>query len=99
MACRIVSCLLDYSGVSALALFLSMCASAQDFPHPTEQMVNDEVATPMPGGHDYQHITSETVNPSNGSVGFRIQYPMPPGTRNYSSVLVGIQLCGSLQAW
>ena len=45
----------------------------------TGQTESDEVAQPKPGGHDYQHFASETVNPSNGSVSYRIQYPMPKG--------------------
>jgi hypothetical protein len=40
--------------------------------------VTNDQSTPIPGaGHDYIHLLSETVNPSNGSVSIRIQPPMP----------------------
>jgi hypothetical protein len=36
--------------------------------------VGDDTATPAPGvGHDYIHLLSETVNPANGSVSWRIE--------------------------
>jgi hypothetical protein len=42
--------------------------------------VDDTTSTPIPGaGHDYIHLLSETVNPSNGSVSLRIAFPMPKG--------------------
>jgi hypothetical protein len=42
--------------------------------------VDNTTSTPIPGaGHDYIHLLSETVNPSNGSVSLRIQFPMPKG--------------------
>src|SRR5882762_6973783 len=42
--------------------------------------VTNDQSTPTPGaGHDYIHLLSETVNPSNGSVSIRIQPPMPKG--------------------
>ena len=42
--------------------------------------VTDTTSTPIPGaGHDYIHLLSETVSPSNGSVSVRIQVPMPKG--------------------
>jgi hypothetical protein len=43
------------------------------------QTFNGETATPIPGGHDYIHLLSETVNTSNGSLAFNIQLPMPKG--------------------
>jgi hypothetical protein len=43
------------------------------------QTFNGETATPLPGGHDYIHLFSETVNPSNGSLAFNIQLPIPKG--------------------
>ena len=41
------------------------------------QTFNGETATPIPGGHDYIHLLSETVNQSNGSLAFNIQLPVP----------------------
>jgi RHS repeat-associated protein len=42
--------------------------------------VDNTTSTPIPGtGHDYIHLLSETVNPSNGSVSLRIELPMPKG--------------------
>ena len=43
------------------------------------QTVTNETMTPTPGGHDYIHLLSETVSPSNGSVSYRLDYPMPKG--------------------
>jgi RHS repeat-associated protein len=40
--------------------------------------VTDDVSKPIEGaGHDYIHMLSETVNPSNGSVSLRIHLPVP----------------------
>jgi len=42
----------------------------------------DTTSTPVPNaGHDYIQGMSETVNPANGSLSFRIGVPMPPGRR------------------
>jgi len=42
--------------------------------------VSDQTQTPIPGaGHDYQHLLNETVNLSNGSVSFKISFPVPQG--------------------
>jgi hypothetical protein len=42
--------------------------------------VNDQTQTPIPGvGHDYQHLLGETVNFSNGSVSFKMSFPVPKG--------------------
>ena len=36
--------------------------------------------TPVPGaGHDYIHLLNETVNPANGSVSVKLNFPMPKG--------------------
>jgi RHS repeat-associated protein len=46
------------------------------------QTVNlgDDVSRPIPGsGHDYIHLLSETVSPSNGNVEIKIQFPTAPG--------------------
>jgi hypothetical protein len=38
----------------------------------------DVQSTPIPGaGHDYIHLLNETVNPANGSVSLRINFPVP----------------------
>ena len=40
--------------------------------------VSNQTQTPIPGsGHDYQHLLGETVNFSNGSVNFKISFPVP----------------------
>ena len=60
--------------LSLLAAFCASSASAQ-----ITNVTNDQ-STPTPGaGHDYVHLLSEIVNPSNGSVSIRIQPPMPKG--------------------
>jgi YD repeat-containing protein len=41
--------------------------------------VSNQTQTPIPGsGHDYQHLLGETVNFSNGSVSFKISFPVAP---------------------
>jgi hypothetical protein len=60
--------------VILLALSFSSVARAQI------TNVGNTTSTPIPGaGHDYIHMLSETVNPSNGSVSLRIQVPVPQG--------------------
>jgi YD repeat-containing protein len=50
---------------------------AQD---PVLNSVNNQTQTPIPGvGHDYQHLLGETINFSNGSVNFKISFPVPKG--------------------
>ena len=45
---------------------------------PQLNSVSDLTQTPIPGaGHDYQHLLGETVNFSNGSVSFKISFPVP----------------------
>jgi len=47
---------------------------------PLLNSVNDQTQTPVEGaGHDYQHLLNETVNFSNGSVSFDINFPIPKG--------------------
>lgn len=47
---------------------------------PTLNSVNDQTQVPVEGaGHDYQHLLNETVNFSNGSVAFDINFPIPTG--------------------
>jgi RHS repeat-associated protein len=42
--------------------------------------LSDTTSTPIPGaGHNYLHMLTETVDPSNGSVSVRIQLPVPKG--------------------
>jgi len=44
---------------------------------PDISTVNGQTQTPIPGsGHDYQHLLGETVDPSNGSVNFKISFPV-----------------------
>lgn len=39
--------------------------------------VNNQNQVPIPGtGHDYQHLLGETVNLSNGSVSFKLSFPI-----------------------
>jgi RHS repeat-associated protein len=60
-----------------LTLLIGLYASSA--PAQIANVTNDQ-STPIPGaGHDYIHLLSETVNPSNGSVSIRIQPPMPKG--------------------
>lgn len=57
-----------------IALGLGLHASAQ------VTNIGDTTSTPVPGaGHDYIHLLSETVNPANGSVSLRIEFPVPKG--------------------
>jgi RHS repeat-associated protein len=53
--------------------FLSTNARAQITNPP------DPVNRPIPGGHDYIHMLSETVNPADGSVNLNIKLPTPAG--------------------
>jgi RHS repeat-associated protein len=41
--------------------------------------VGDDTANPMPGGHDYIHLLSETVNPSNGTLNLNVSLPAVKG--------------------
>lgn len=42
--------------------------------------ITDSTTTPIEGaGHDYIHLLSETVNPANGSLSFRLEVPIPKG--------------------
>ncbi|MGA2218096.1 MAG: hypothetical protein ABSG51_08415 [Terracidiphilus sp.] len=61
------------------ALYLLPKAQAQA---PDMSTVNDQTQTPIPGvGHDYQHLLGETVNYSNGSVNFKISFPVATKSR------------------
>jgi RHS repeat-associated protein len=68
-----------------LALFLPGVLALTTLPArgqgslPDGQVLNGETAKPIPGGHDYIHLAAETVNPSNGSVSIKFNYPMPKG--------------------
>jgi YD repeat-containing protein len=58
-----------------MAVLCSVSARAQG----VGATMDAETATPMPGtGHDYQHLLSETVDPSSGQVSFRFDQPVPP---------------------
>jgi RHS repeat-associated protein len=59
--------------VILVALSLSSPARAQITSPP------DPVNRPIPGGHDYIHMLSETVNPADGSVSLDIKLPTPAG--------------------
>jgi hypothetical protein len=45
----------------------------------SDQTVDGMSMMPTPGGHDYQHLLSETVTFSNGQLSYRFEYPMPKG--------------------
>ena len=65
-----------YVAAAVLALCSSLFATPCEAQGPS---VTNQIATPMPGGHDYIHMLNETVNPANGSVSLRITLPSPPG--------------------
>ena len=62
-----------------LAASLSGRAHAQTSITSTALSVSGDNMTPTPGGHDYIHLFAETVSPANGSVSYRVNYPMPQG--------------------
>lgn len=70
--CVVMSSLLGIAIVSNLA-------EAQNIPGaPDFNSVSNQTEMPIPGaGHDYQSLLNETVNPSNGSVSFKISFPVP----------------------
>ncbi len=76
--CLRFSCSLLSLAVSMILALICLPAHGQ-IGTPDGQIFNGETATPMPGGHDYIHLAAETVNPSNGSVTIKINYPMPKG--------------------
>jgi RHS repeat-associated protein len=60
--------------VAGLWISLSISAVAQDNTNAADIIV------PVPSaGHDYIQALSETVNPADGAVSFRIKVPVPPG--------------------
>ena len=64
---------------AALASLISAPGFAQSSP-PLLNSVNDQTRTPVPGeGHDYQKMLGETIDFSNGSVTFKINFPTPSG--------------------
>lgn len=63
--------------VLELVAIVASC-NAQDNPAPAFNDVSSQTQTPIPGsGHDYQQLLGETVSPSNGSVNFKISFPVP----------------------
>lgn len=59
-------------------LSLAPRAGAQGSGAPDFHDVSNQTQTPIPGaGHDYHHLLNETVNFSNGSVTFKINFPVP----------------------
>jgi hypothetical protein len=59
-----------------LEVSLLLCGSAEA--QITE--IGGSTSTPAPGvGHDYSQEASDTVNPADGSVSFRLGVPVPPG--------------------
>ncbi len=68
--------------VLCAVLIVAMRGNAQSTPPgitSSAQAVTGDTMMPGPGGHDYVKLLSETVNPSNGSVSYRVDYPMPKG--------------------
>jgi hypothetical protein len=61
------------TGLVVFALWFASVARAQITNPP------DPVNRPIPGGHDYIHMLSETVNPADGSVSLDIKLPTPAG--------------------
>lgn len=65
-----------------VSLVLSLCvvfdAPKANAQAPQLNTVSDQTQTPISGvGHNYQHLLGETVNFSNGSVNFKISFPVP----------------------
>ena len=69
------------SSLIAAFLVLPVClVSGAQAPPPSVGAVGDNVQPPKAGiGHDYIHLMSETVNPANGSLSIRINFPAPKG--------------------
>ncbi len=62
-----------------LPVIAVLCAGAYG-QAPLLNSVNDQTQTPIAGvGHDYQHLLGETINFSNGSVSFKISFPVAKG--------------------
>ena len=74
--CRMVY-IASILSILVLATFANL--AAQSTVTSTALSVNGDNMTPTPGGHDYIHFFGETVSPSNGSVSYRLNYPMPKG--------------------
>jgi RHS repeat-associated protein len=69
-----------YHAVCVLVVGAATVYGQQGFEPLPGASITDETAKPTPGaGHDYMTFFGETVSPSNGSVSFKIQYPMPRG--------------------
>lgn len=77
---------------------------APNVPAQFPSAVNNDTRTPVPGsGHDFIHMLSETVDPSNGSVSVQISTPVPPSrgmtipfSFDYSSGAVKVaQVCST----
>jgi YD repeat-containing protein len=72
------SALIRTSSVAVAALMVT-AASVQG-QSPLLNSVNNQTQVPIPGaGHDYQHLLGETVNFSNGSVSFKLAFPVAKG--------------------
>ncbi len=72
-------CVFPFLALTLVLALISVQAAGQVPDVAVGQTFNGETATPTAGGHDYIHLFSETVNPSNGSVSFNVQLPMPKG--------------------
>src|ERR1700722_15940312 len=66
-------------GLLLCVLLRPLGALAQTSFTSSDQSADGVRMMPTPGGHDYQHLLSETVSFGNGQLSYRVQYPMPKG--------------------
>jgi RHS repeat-associated protein len=66
-------------GLLLCAVLCPFGAIAQTSFTSSDQSADGVSMMPTPGGHDYQHLLSETVSFGNGQLSYRVQYPMPKG--------------------
>jgi hypothetical protein len=100
----LVSITLSFFGLVCLAQIAIAQTGAPAF-----NDVSNQTQMPIPGaGHDYQHLLGETVNLANGSVSFKISFPVTPSrgitlpyawTYNSSSVSPLNMIDGNQPVW
>jgi hypothetical protein len=95
--CKVISALKPIRAATVLRIGIVPLACLYSFTALNAQSLSagSDVARPIPGaGHDYIHMLSETVNPSNGSVSINIQLPTE-NARGFSAHCHAVQLWGS----
>jgi RHS repeat-associated protein len=71
-----------YGSLFSIGFLISVLLTSIFIPIAHAQLVGDSALTspPTPGdGHEYLQMMGETVNPANGSVNFRLKFPVPRG--------------------